>query len=170
MVRCSLVSMPLASIGRLLVIPPRQLCTRSTARAPHRSVVLPRGASDVQPTARLSCGPAAGPARYDPDLRSGSAIGQKHASRRRSGSRAGGDIAWGDPLAAPPRASCADRDRSRLRSDAGTTCQRWHRPSWLSSRTAPIASDDCFDLRSGAARIWGSQSDRQCARPTRGGA
>ena len=60
--------------------------------------------------------------------------------------------------------------RTGIAAVAGTAGRHRHWPNWLSSRTAPIAPDDGFNLRSRAARIRGAQSNRQCARSTRGGA
>src|SRR4029077_5244503 len=106
----------------------------------------------------------------DPAWGGGGEMGQEQGTRRRSGSRAGGDIVGGDPLAAPPRASYPNRDRRRRRSHAGTVSRHRPPPKGLYSRSTPIAPDDGFNLRSRAARIRGAQSNRQCARSTRGGA
>ena len=96
------------------------------------------------------------------------AIGQELGVRRGSGSRAGGDITWGDPLAAPPRASCSSWDCCPRRPHAGTADRR--RQGRPSSRIAPIPPDCGVGHRSRAARIWGSPSDRRWARSTQDGA
>jgi hypothetical protein len=128
MARRPIAPLSLASIGRLLVRPSRQLSQEDAARAPDRAVVLSGGAPNVQLVARLPGRQAAEPPRVDRGERHGRISGQERGGRRRRAAWARRHPAQRCPLAAsahPSGPNCSyacidgggDR-RARQRADA----------------------------------------------------
>lgn len=126
--RSPFVRLPVASLGRLFVCSPWQLRPGDAARAEDRSVVLSRGAANIQPLAGLPRREAARPAQLDRRLHRRRIVGQKCRSRCRCVARRRYHLAWRRSLAASahssgsngPRPCCAEDDCRPAREGGDT--------------------------------------------------
>ena len=146
MARRALACLPFASVGRLLVCSPRQLCTRGPTRPAHRSVVLPSGPSNVQPAAGLPRRQAARFTGLGRRERQRSGLGQEHGSCCRPAARVRCDLAQRGALAESSRSSGPGRAQRRITRGAGDTDRRCRQGcsatdrSWAGAFAAPASS------------------------------
>lgn len=174
MARSPLVRLPLASLGRLFVCSPWQLRPGDAPRAADRSVVLPRGAANIQPLAGLPRSQAARPARFDRRLHRRRILGQECRSRCRCAAWCRCHPAWRRSLAASAHSSgpngpraCRAEDDDRHAREGGDARGR-PRQGTRTARPPAVAFAAAVEQYSGAAGLPADTgTGRQ--RPTRDG-
>jgi hypothetical protein len=178
MARRAIVRLSLAPVRRLLVCSSWQLRAGDTTRAADRSVVLPRGPSNIQSPAGLSCSEVARLAGLDRAQRRRRTVRQEHGGSRRCAPRTRRHVAQRRALAAAahssgkngPRAcDAADGDRlARGTAGAGDRSQ----PGMRAAPPSPVALAGDPEPYSAAAGFPGGTECRaaaRCAQPTRDG-